>query len=232
MKKLLATLLVWLLFATSAPAVDVGIGARAGINGVGVDLTVGLSKNVNLRFAATALDIEGEDETIEVGDSGNEGDLDAEVDFDYGVTALLLDWHVFGGGFRISAGALKNNGEADISASLQDDIVVNGEPLASNDISGDIDGELSLGDSFQPYVGIGWGRGAGDGGGFSFMVDLGVALTDPNVAFDARVNTGGDNGLNQADLDRRLRQIEKDAEGDLDDLELWPVASIGLSYSF
>ena len=232
MNKSILSGILLLAFSIQAQAVDVGVGARAGINGLGVDLTLGLTKNVNLRLAVAALDIEGEEETIEVGDAGSEGDLDAELDFDYGATALFLDWHVLGGGFRVTAGAFKNNGAADLTAQLQNNIVIDGQPLAVNDINGDIGGELSLGESFQPYLGIGWGRGAGGGGGFSFMVDLGVAMVEPDVDFEANVNVAGDNGLSQAELDSRLKQMEDDAENDLDDLEFWPVASIGITYAF
>jgi hypothetical protein len=231
MKKLSVGLAL-LLCAGGAHAIDVGLGAKVGINGLGVDLSLGLTKNVNLRLSAAALDIEGEEETITVGDSGAEGDLDAELDFDYGATAAFLDWHVFGGGFRLTAGMLKNNGAADFQGTLLSDIVVDGENLSPSDINGAIGGELSLGDSYQPYLGIGWGRGAGDGGGLSIMIDLGVAMVEPSADFEATVNSGGINGLDQAELDRRLRQIEKDAEDDLDDLELWPVASIGINYAF
>ena len=232
MTKVSVAALALLMFSAGANAIDVGIGARAGINGLGVDLSLGLTKNLNLRLAAAGVDIEGEEETISVGDSGFEGDIDAELDFDYGVTAVFVDWHVLGGGFRLTAGMLKNNGAADFQGTLLSDIVVDGESLSPSDIDGAIGGELSLGDSYQPYLGIGWGRGAGDGGGLTIMVDLGVAIVEPSADFDATVNTGGINGLDQAELDRRLRQLESDAEEDLEDLELWPVASIGINYAF
>lgn len=221
-----------LLFAPSANALDFGIGARVGINGLGLDLSAGLSKNINARISASRIDIEGEDDSISVGDAGSQADLDTEVDFDYGANALFLDWHLFGGGFRVSAGMFKNNGVAEGSAALQGSILLDGQPLAPGDFRGDIEAEISLGDSYQPYVGIGWGRGAGGDGGFSLMADIGVALLDTSVDFDARVNTGGTNGLNQKQLNRRLAALEAEAEDELDDYELWPVLSIGINYAF
>jgi hypothetical protein len=232
MKKIIALGFGLIFCAGSAQAIDVGVGAKAGINGVGLDLSFGLTKNVNLRFSGAAIDIEGEDETVTVGDDGAEGDIDAELDFDYGSTSVFLDWHLLGGGFRLTAGMFKNNGAADFSGTLLSNIVIDGEALATDDISGSIGGEVSLSESYQPYIGIGWGRGAGGKGGLSFSADIGVALLDTSVDFDATVNAGGTNGLNQADLDRRLAQLEKDAEDDLDDFELWPVFAIGLNYAF
>ena len=96
----------------------------------------------------------------------------------------------------------------------------------------EIGGEISLSDSYQPYVGIGWGRGAGGKGGFSFSADLGVAMLDPSVDLQADVNPGGDNNLTQADLDLRLADLESDAEDELDELKLWPVLAVGINYAF
>ena len=76
---------------------------------------------------------------------------------------------------------------------------VDNQPLATDDL-GEISGEVKLSDSYQPYLGIGWGRVAGGKGGFSFTADIGVAMLDPEVELDATVNPGGTNGLNQADM--------------------------------
>ena len=219
--------------SSNAGAVDFGIAAKAGINGVGVDLSVGLTENLNLRLTAAAIDVDDENETVTVGDDGNEGDIEADLDFDYGANAILLDWHAFSNGFRFTVGMLKNNGSADIDGVLKDDIVVDGNPLATDDLANSaIGGDLDLGDSYQPYIGIGWGRGAGGDGGFSLSVDLGVAMLDPDVDFDATVNPGGTNGYTQAQLDLILKELEDDAEDDTDDYEVWPVFAIGINYAF
>ena len=84
----------------------------------------------------------------------------------------------------------------------------------------------------MPYVGIGWGRGAGGEGGFSLTVDLGVAMLDPEIELEADVNPGGTNGLSQAELDSLLKEMEGDAEDELDDYELWPVFAVGVNYAF
>ena len=230
MKKFFILFLPLLFVIDDANAVDVGIGARVGINGVGVNLGVGLSKRLNLRLALSQVDIDDEEETVTVGDDGAEGDIDAELEFDFGSNALLFDWHVFNGGFRITAGMFRQTGAVDLSGTLQSDIVIDGEPLATNDL-GEISGEVSLSDSYQPYLGIGWGRIAGGRGGISFSADIGLAMLDPDVDLDATVQAG-DNNLNQAELDQRLADMESDAEEELDELELWPVLSFGINYRF
>jgi hypothetical protein len=227
MKKLIGLGIGLLFFVSNAFALDFGIAAKAGINGVGLDLSVGLTKTINLRFSGAAIDIDDEDESVTVGDDGGEGDIDAELDFDYGANAVLVDWHAFNSNFRFTVGMMKNNGSADITGMLVDDIVIDGSPLLTTDL-GPISGDLDLGDSYQPYIGIGWGRGAGGDGGFSFSADLGVAMLDPDIDFEA-TTTGA---YSQAELDAILADLEKDAEDDLDDYELWPVFAVGLNYAF
>ena len=232
MKKFIVPGLALLFFSSQSQAIDVGVGVKAGINGVGIDLSVALTETINLRLSTASIDIDDEDESIEVGDSGAEADLDAELEFDYGANAVLLDWHVFNGGFRLTAGMMRNTGEIDLTASLSGDVVLDGESLSPGDIAGDIGGDIALADSYQPYIGIGWGRGAGGDGGFSFSFDLGVALLDTNFDLDAAVNPGGPNSLSQAELNNRLETMEGDAEDDLDDFEYWPVIAFGVNYAF
>ena len=229
MKKIIGLGIGLLFFVSNAFALDFGIAAKAGINGVGLDLSVGLAKNVNLRLSAAAIDIDDESESVTVGDDVHEGDIDAEFDFDYGANAVLVDWHAFNSNFRFTAGMMKNNGSADITGVLVDDIIVEGVPLDTDDL-GPISGDLDLGDSYQPYIGIGWGRGAGGDGGFSFSADLGVAMLDPDVDLEATVS--GTSAYTQAQLDAILVDLEKDAEDDLDDLEFWPVFALGVNYAF
>ncbi len=232
MKKFIGLSLFLLLFSSQAQAIDAGVGVNAGINGVGVTLSLGLTKTVNLRLVASSLELDDEDESIEVGDSGDKADLDAELEFDYGANAVLIDWHILDGGFRLTAGMMRNTGEIDLTASLTNDVVLDGDNLSPSDIRGDITGEVALADSYQPYIGIGWGRGAGGEGGFSFSFDLGVALLDTEFDLDAAVDRGGDNNQSQSELNDLLRTMESDAEDDLDDYELWPVLAFGINYAF
>ena len=214
------------LMLMSSQAAAVGVGVKAGTNGYGIELSVGVTEHINVRLMGSRIDIEDENETIAVGDSGSEGDLDAELDFDYGANAVFVDWFVFGNSFHVTFGAFQNNGEADLDATLLDDVVIDGQPLLTTDL-GPISGEVSLGDSVQPYVGIGWGRK--NDGGLSFSFDIGVALLDPDVDLEASVQG---TTYTQAELNDILRGMEEDAEDDLDEFELWPVVAFGINYGF
>jgi len=221
-----------LLSNANANAVDIGVGLKAGTLGAGVDLSVALTKTINARIGLTSIDIDSEQETISVGDPGFEQDMNATLDADYGASGLLFDWYVFDGTFHFTAGMVKNNGAVGMTSALQPGVTyrVGGVPFDSNDIIGDIGGSVDLGDSYQPYLGIGWGRKADDDPGFSLSVELGVALLDPEAQLQATLDPGG--SLNPAELDAMLRAAEDDFESELDEFELFPVLSIGVNYAF
>ncbi len=232
MKKITGIFATLMLLVSNAQAFDIGIGAKVGTVGAGFELSIPLSKTINARISLTSIDIDDQEETIEVGDTGATGDLDAELGLDFGATALLFDWYVFDGSFHLTAGMMKNDSELSFNGNLQSGIVVDGESLDPSDINGGISGGISLGESFQPYVGIGWGRRAGDGGGLSITFELGVAMLDPGADFNADVNVGGINNLDQTELNNRINSVETDANTELDEFEAWPVLSLGLNYNF
>ena len=81
MNKIIELGIGFLFCVTSVDAVDFGVGAKVGTNGVGIDLSVGLTKTINVRLSAAALDFDDNNESIKVGDDGAEGDIDANLDF-------------------------------------------------------------------------------------------------------------------------------------------------------
>ncbi len=232
MKRLL--LAAFLLTVASGSAHAVGIGVKAGTVGSGAEFTLGLTETINARVSVTSYDIGSEEETFTVGDSGAEGDFEVELDVGIGTSGVLFDWHVFGGGFHLTAGLLQNDASFDFEGNLEGGVnfEIDGENLNADDINGNVTGDITLGDSFQPYIGLGYGRRAGDGGGLTFTAEIGVALLDPSASFEATVDAGGTNTLNQSELDDILEGLESDVESELDEFELWPVITLGLNYAF
>jgi len=230
MKKIIGLGFGLLLFVSNVNALDFGVGVKAGTVGAGIDLSAAVTKTVNVRLSLTSVDLEGEDETITVGDTV-EGDIDAELDLDFGANALLVDWFIFNGGFHLTGGMLRHSGEADLTGTLLSTATFDGGTISPGDlVGGEINGELKLADSYQPYIGIGWGRKAGKGGGVSFTVDFGIVLLDPSVELEATADPGG--ALTQAEVNARLLEMEGDAEDELDDFEAWPILSAGVNYAF
>ncbi|MDH3389331.1 MAG: hypothetical protein OEN02_15680 [Gammaproteobacteria bacterium] len=210
-----------------------GVGLKAGTLGLGVDVSVALTKTINARIALTSVEIDSQNETVTVGDAGSEGDIDAVLDADYGANALLVDWYVFNGTFHVTAGMVKNNGKADFRGTLLSNVVIDGDPLSPSDlVGGSVGGQFSLGDSYQPYLGVGWGRKASSDPGLAFSVEIGVALLDPDAQLRATLDPGSINYANQPELQQTLDNAEADVEADLDEFELFPVLSFGVNYAF
>ena len=229
MTKIIGFLAGMAMMATNSYAMDIGVGVKAGTLGAGVDLSVALTQTINARVSLTNVSIDDLNETITIGDTGNTGDIAATMDFDFGASSLLFDWYVFDGTFHLTAGMMKNNGKVAFSGALLSGVVVNGQAIDPGDISGDIFGSIGLGNSYQPYLGFGWGRKADNNPGLSLSVEVGVALLDPAAELSA---TASGSGLSQTDLNIRINDAENDVSNDLSLFEAWPVLSLGLNYAF
>ncbi len=222
-----------LIATTSAQAYDIGVGVKAGTLGAGVDLSVALTPTINARLALTSVNTDF-DETLDINDANeNVATIDANINLDFGASALLLDWYVFNGTFHLTGGMMKNTSKIDLvgtitSATVKFDGV---DYNVSDFVDPTMTGKISMGNSFQPYLGIGWGRKADVNPGLSLSVELGVVLMDPDVDLTApRVTSGS--SVNQADIDQDVKAAESSANDELSALKAWPVLSIGLNYAF
>jgi hypothetical protein len=219
-----------LLFAALAvPAgAEVAIAARAGTLGGGVELTVGLSPQWNVRLGGNAFNYT--DKRREV--HGNFYDAQARLR----TAAALLDFHPGGGGFRLSAGAIYNDTHIDGSSlpPASGVYVIGGVPVPVS-LVGTLDGQIKF-DRLVPYVGLGWGNAVGPGGRVHFAADLGAifqgkgkATLTPIIPSGSPINsTPGAREALQILLDREAAAIEKDVAN----YRVYPVVSIGVSYRF
>lgn len=228
-RTLLAALV--LLSSTTAQAIDFGVGVKAGTLGAGVDFSIALTQTINARLSLTTIDRDF-DETLEIEDSDNTATLDSTINLNFGSTALLFDWHVFDGTFHLTAGMLKNDSKLDLQGTITDATVVfdgTSYDVSTEFVDPNMSGKISFGDSFEPYIGLGWGRKASPHSGFSFSAEIGVVLTDPKVTLTAPEAV---NPAVQTQLDADVKAAEDAAAEDLSAFEVWPVLSIGLNYAF
>jgi len=202
-----------LLLCAAGPAAadSFAIGAKAGTTGLGIEGTWRLTDSVNLRGGYYAFDY---------GTELEETDVEYDGDLRLRNAALFADWHVFGGRFRLSGGAIHTG----------------------NEFLGSADGELEVGQSvyfaeldarvewstLAPYLGIGVGN-AVRGGRWSFSFDLGVMYTgSPSVRLDGTV----DDPTLQAQFEEDLERERADLAEELSDVKYYPVLSIGFAYRF
>ena len=229
-----ALLAASLLCVTSATAGaqegSAQVGAHASTLGLGLSAGVELSESFTARGLLNAFDY-GYDRV----ESGN----DYEGDLALRSIGLLVDWHPFESGFRLTGGAFINNNELAISA-RGEGLDIGGERA----YSGNLDANLEF-ESIAPYLGAGWASGRGQAG-YSFNVDVGVLLQrTPRLSASGSIGAcefvlseGGRATLSGgacsalSDLAGDLESEHDDLSAELDDFGVYPVVSLGLSYRF
>lgn len=198
--------------APPASAAEVGLGVHAGTLGAGLDLGVGVNEKLVARVGFNKLTI-SEDFT--------EDDIDYSADLELESIHALADWHVLGGGFRITGGVVFNNNAFSGSASVDAGDDIGGQPAPS-------DGELNLDvtyDDVAPYIGIGWGNRVHGWSKLAFSVDAGLMLQG-EASVD--IDDNGTTGVSQDDLDAEAKEVEDE----LEDFDIYPVLSASIIYRF
>lgn len=215
MNKVFPTAIIGVALTCAAPAaeaVGIGVEVHGGTLGGGAGLDIGLSDNVGARVGFNR---------FSTGEDWTEGDLDYDADLELDSVHALLDWHPFGGVFRITGGLLANDNRIEGGANVEAGDQV-GDGTAFND--GRIGAEISFDDS-APYLGIGWSSRPANRG-LSFSLDLGVmAQGSPDVALTEEEDILG---VDQDDLDREAREVEDDLSG----YDTYPVLQLGMLYRF
>lgn len=201
-----------LLAFQSAQAEALGVGLKAGTQGIGAEVGMGLNDYFVARLGFNTYN-RSESRAID----GIDYDLDAGLQS----TALLLDWYPFAGIFRVSVGYVSNSTEFDLEATPANSVTIGDTTYAPQDI-GKIEGTAKFGSG--PYLGIGWGNVPAEGFGVTFDVGA-FSMPDPDVSY--RVSNPN-NQIDQADIDQEAKNIEDD----LGEVDYYPVVSLGISYGF
>ena len=140
-------------------------------------------------------------------------ELQQELD----TVSVLSDWHPGQGLFRLSAGVLYHPGDEKQKRLRQPYQIQRYLPNIKSGFSG------VTTDGLSPYVGFGWGNDLWQRSKLGFNVDMGV-LYQP----DERLLTE-QGGLA---FDTKAKSSDSDFLRSLEALELSPVFSLGVSYSF
>lgn len=209
----LASVLFGLLAAVpSAWAADFGLGLRAGTQGFGGELGMGLGQHFALRAGYYKASVSGDyDDT----------DITYDGDLDVGGTGLIADFYPFKNGFHISAGYFSNDNAIGLEATPTGPQEIGDTTYTPAEI-GTLTGDVAFDDT-APYFGLGWGRLTG-AKRLGFLVDLGFLKQG-----SGDVTLVSSTGLvAQDDLDAEVAEIEDDIK----DYDFWPVLSFGLAIRF
>lgn len=192
-----------------------GLTVKAGTLGAGLDATFGAGDYLGFRLGFNTLSA---GPTLEQ----DEGTIDTDLDWmSYGG---LVDLHPFGGGFRISGGALINKNKFTMKADLEKDVTLDGQHYSLSDLSGEVTfGEVA------PYAGFGYGNAVGADGRWHFSCDFGIMFQgSPKVSASATASNPALQSVVDQALDREVAKIQDDADG----YKYYPVISVGVSYRF
>jgi len=150
--------------------------------------------------------------------------------------ATTIDYYPFkNSGFYLSTGAVFNNNNVDGVATASD--IVEDVDLGAIEVDVDellsVDADVELGQSVAPYIGIGWGNPIV--GGLRFWGNLGVMFPgSPNVElspdFQIDENLIPDDIIQE--IDEEIAEEEADIDDEISNFNIFPIVSIGLSYSF
>lgn len=202
------------------------LALRAGVlNGPGLEVHKRINDNLALRAAYNGLNYDT-DRKIE--------DVDYKLQAKLQSYGLLADWYIFGGGFRLTAGALQSGNKLDLQA-----IPEAGKSITLGDVKytggsdvARLDGGMDW-SSLGPYLGLGWGNPVLRGDRFKVMLDIGV-LIQKSPELNYTVTCGPTAiALNYCSTIKAEAEKERQKISDkLDALRYLPVVSLGLAYQF
>lgn len=225
MKKPLACTLLALaaLLSAQASAADptsersVAIIPRAGMLGVGADISIPLAENFNARFGYG---------TWKRSRDLHENDIEYDGKLRLAGGLAVLDWFPINGNLRLSAGLARNQSRLKVTARPTGTVVFGDSVYNAGDISAS--GELNF-RATAPYLGIGYGNPSARSR-LGFFLEGGVIrqrtrATLTGTCSDA-VNCAA-NGFD-ADLARERAELEDSARK----YRWFPVLQLGMSVRF
>jgi hypothetical protein len=163
--------------------------------------------------------------------SGSTSDNDFKGSIKYNRFALLADWFVVDGGFRLTGGATFDQAKATMTASAHGGkITLGGVPYDAPSSLYYVQSDLSF-PKAMPYVGLGWGHHQGTPG-LTFNFDLGASIgTAKATPLRASPALASELALNQQGA-TDLQQESHDFQDEVRKLKAIPQLTIGLGYRF
>jgi hypothetical protein len=207
---------------TANPKSSAGIGvtARVGTLGIGVDVNKSFTSQFNGRLGFNFGNI-----NINRTDSG----INYDSQLNFSSIQLFGDYYPFtSSSFRVTGGLVAQNNKFSVTSKPNGsgNYTIDGTQYSANTV-GSLNGEYKYANSIAPYIGIGIGKSTNEGLGFN--ADLGVMFTgSPKVSLTASNPAFNSNPITRAQLDNQVRQTENDLRG----FNVYPVLSVGLSYGF
>ena len=198
----------------------VGVSARVGTLGIGVDVAKSFTPQFNGRLGFNFGNV-----NFNRTDSG----INYDSQLNLSSVQLFGDYYPFrSSSFRFTGGLVAQNNKFSVTSkpNSTDTYTIDGNQYPASNV-GTLSGEYKYANSIAPYVGIGIGKSTNEGLGFN--AELGVMFTgSPRVTLNASNPAFNNNPDTRSQLDSQVRQTENDLRG----FNAYPVLSVGLSYGF
>lgn len=200
------------------------VGVNVGTLGAGIEYSSSFNEMFALRTGFN---------TFSYSDSLTESGIKYDADLDLQTISLILDYHPFENGFRLSAGAMYNGNELKVKGKPDGsgDIEINDVTYDSTQV-GQVDGQVDF-NTFAPYAGIGYSSSKTKSSGFSFNTEIGAMFQgSANAKLTATcgpalIARGGCDTL-KSDLVAEEKQLNDE----LSDFDIYPVVTVGFGYKF
>jgi hypothetical protein len=210
--------------ARAAPAV--ALDARVGTTGYGFDVDVGLNRfSARIGYSGFSFDRQV-----------NQTDVTYDGKLRIRDLSALFDWYAFGGGFRLTLGAVGGGGlTVDVTGvpSANQTYTINGNTYSGAQL-GSLSGRLKFGNSISPYVGLGWGNPVGLNHHLHFLFDIGAIYGGtPNVSLVGTCGSAAPPGSPVCtQLQNDVQAERQKLQNDLTVVKWYPVVNRGLAYRF
>jgi len=210
MKKIIIGLSIATATLLSAECVfkDGTPGVKIGTLGIGIEYTAKFNEKLDLRLGVNK---------YKYSSTGTESNIDYDIDLNLHTLAIIADYHVFNNNFVLSAGLMYNGNNIEFDAKSTS-VNIGGTAYTGVTLNGKVDFN-----SIAPYIGIGYSNTT-KGAGWSFSSELGALYQGTAIA---KLTTSG-----TAVTAAHLAAEEKELQDALDGFDLYPVASIAVSYKF
>ena len=105
-------------------------------------------------------------------DTITEDGISYDVELELEGTTLALDWHPFGGIFRLTGGIIRNGNQVTGDAQLTGNVTIGATTYTPAQV-GTLNADIGFDDN-AGYLGVGWGNAVAIDKGLTFSADLGV----------------------------------------------------------
>jgi hypothetical protein len=206
--------------AGSVQARDLAATLDLGTTGLGLHFTTPLAARLNGRIGLNVANFSY---------AASTSDMDYDFKLKLKTVDALLDYHPFGGVFRVTGGVVYNGNKIDARAKP------NGGTYTINTVtySAAAVGDLSSKIDFRkaaPYLGIGWGNALRQAG-WSFGTDLGIMFQGtPKTRLASENCTALPVLCSRLANDVAAENVKLGEE--VKDFKLYPVIRVGVSYRF